>query len=298
MEKKISLEEFEKRLVKIFPFSKIQVIKFDGLNFPLEYRCIECERKYFIKRADGLFSRINPCKKCNHFYSREQKIRYFESLQDDLQVIKINRVKSDIYCKKCGKRFERTTVSLMSYFDNCPNCNNRFKKQMNSLQESQDILSSHFLGHSYQLLEYEGYQKSCKIKCLECHFIYIGSFSSFLNSRGCPRCKRKISKGEDRIKKWLEQNSISFIYQKSLDLEENLKRYKFDFFLPDYNLAIEYQGEQHYIDKRGVFDTLENNQKRDKKKQDYCSRQGIELLIIPYWDLKNIESILNLKLND
>ena len=75
--------------------------------------------------------------------------------------------------------------------------------------------------------------------------------------------------------------------------------YRFDFYLPDYNLFIEYDGEQHYRPVRFHGNDLsttqaefEEQQKRDKIKNKYCEDNNIHLLRIPYWETKNIETII------
>ena len=42
---------------------------------------------------------------------------------------------------------------------------------------------------------------------------------------------------------------------------------------------------------------MDDRIKKDKIKEQFCIDNNIDLLIIPYWDFKNIEFILNLKLN-
>ena len=70
-------------------------------------------------------------------------------------------------------------------------------------------------------------------------------------------------------------------------------RYKnklpFDFYLPDYNTVIEYQGEWHYFDFKG---TMEIQKIRDKIKRNYCRENGIKEIEIPYWEFDNIEEII------
>lgn len=295
---KISREEFIRRIKVIHPYSQLEIIKYDTIRSPLIYKCLECGKIFTLKDASGIFSKINPCDNDKHFYSRIQKINYFEDQQDNLKVLKIRRVKSQIQCKKCGEIFERTTVSLMASFDFCPNCNNGSLKQTNTREKAFQILQEHFPTHHYEIIEYSTFHGFCRIECQDCQFLYKGHFDSFLQSRGCPRCRRKISKGESKIQAWLEKNKINFIQQKALDAEKITRRQKFDFFLPDYNLAIEYNGEQHYIDKKDRFDSLEKTQQRDRQKQNYCLKEGIELLIIPYWEYSNVEKILNSKFND
>lgn len=59
---------------------------------------------------------------------------------------------------------------------------------------------------------------------------------------------------------------------------------RFDFYLPEHNLCIEYNGIQHY-ESVGYFGGDENLtivQKRDNIKKDYCINENIKLLIIKY----------------
>ena len=69
----------------------------------------------------------------------------------------------------------------------------------------------------------------------------------------------------------------------------------FDFYLPNYNLCIEFDGAQHY---RPVFGehNFEQTQKHDKIKNEYCESHNIELLRIPYWEGSNSENIIKNKL--
>ena len=74
----------------------------------------------------------------------------------------------------------------------------------------------------------------------------------------------------------------------------------FDFYLPDYNCCIEYDGEQHYISTGyyGGKEKLNRNQENDNIKNNYCKEHNIKLIRIPYWDFEknkiNIEYIKTL----
>ena len=72
----------------------------------------------------------------------------------------------------------------------------------------------------------------------------------------------------------------------------------FDFYLPQLNKCIEYDGGQHYfpVDFAGkgmehAEEQFRKTQYRDKIKNDYCKNNGISLLRIPYF--KNVEEELN-----
>ena len=101
-------------------------------------------------------------------------------------------------------------------------------------------------------------------------------------------CGCLVSKGETKIKNILENNDIKYIPQYSFNDCVSNKNYplKFDFAIADNNnllCLIEYQGEQHY---GPTFwnSPLEN----DLIKKEYCQRNNIRLIEIPYWDYEKI----------
>ena len=108
---------------------------------------------------------------------------------------------------------------------------------------------------------------------------------------GCPTCR--ISKGERAIKHILDLNNISFIPQKRFDDCKDKLTLPFDFYLPQYNVLIEYQGQQHFYGTGyGKMDRkLEYYKKHDKIKKEYCLKNNIPLFEVTYLD--NIEESMN-----
>ena len=111
----------------------------------------------------------------------------------------------------------------------------------------------------------------------------------------------KISKGEDKIINLLKNLNIDFIYQKTYNDCRNPKNNAilyFDFYLPTYNILIEYDGEQHFKSNLSWFN--ENNVKeiqyRDSIKNDYCCENNIPLIRISDTDFNklNEEYLLSL----
>lgn len=68
--------------------------------------------------------------------------------------------------------------------------------------------------------------------------------NNILQGTGCPVCN--LSHGERQIRRWLCNNNISYILQKTFEDCKNKKQLPFDFYLPEYNICIEYDGEQHF----------------------------------------------------
>ena len=118
------------------------------------------------------------------------------------------------------------------------------------------------------------------------------------NQSGCPSCKRSF--GEERIASFLDDNHIEYTEQYRIKNESLLcinMYMMIDFFLPKHNIAIEYNGIQHY-EENPLFATrnLEQQQWRDEAVRSYCKNHGIKLIEIPYTEIDNIETILKRRL--
>jgi hypothetical protein len=105
------------------------------------------------------------------------------------------------------------------------------------------------------------------------------------------------SKGEIFINNFLSKNNIYFIKEHAFSSCKNKRELPFDFYIPSLNTCIEYDGILHYEDKFGNEEEFKKGKKRDKIKTKYCKDNGIYLIRIPYWDYKNIDLILELKLS-
>jgi hypothetical protein len=127
-----------------------------------------------------------------------------------------------------------------------------------------------------------------------------GSFFQIPNAhkdskQGCPSCKE--SKGETKIRVFLESNKIEFIPQHSYKDCKYKNKLLFDFYLPKYNLIIEFDGMQHYEPIKWLHGRSDYNfeyqQLKDSIKNEYCNNNNIQLLRIPYTEMNNIEKIIS-----
>ena len=116
------------------------------------------------------------------------------------------------------------------------------------------------------------------------------------------------SKGELQIIKYLEKNNIRYNREQEFKELVNPKtncNLRFDFFLPDANTCIEFDGAQHFMYIPEFHGTnkvigkkkLEDQKSRDKIKDEFCKDKHIDLIRISYKSYQNIENILNEKLN-
>eukprot|EP00028_Trichosphaerium_sp_Am-I-7-wt_P010754 CAMPEP_0168538096 /NCGR_PEP_ID=MMETSP0405-20121227/20852_1 /TAXON_ID=498012 /ORGANISM="Trichosphaerium sp, Strain Am-I-7 wt" /LENGTH=231 /DNA_ID=CAMNT_0008567049 /DNA_START=138 /DNA_END=830 /DNA_ORIENTATION=- len=70
--------------------------------------------------------------------------------------------------------------------------------------------------------------------------------------------------------------------ERSIGFRENGTPLTIDVFVPKYNIAIEYQGEQHYQDVL-PYHHASAQKRRDYEKFQQCEANGIHLVPLPYW---------------
>ena len=128
------------------------------------------------------------------------------------------------------------------------------------------------------------------------------------NIKGCPYCfdtkKFIFSKGEKAVGQVLQDLDIVYLQQYTFNDCRDKNLLPFDFYLPNLNKCIEYDGQHHFypVTFNGVSEERAKENylmtvKHDKIKNEYCNNNDIELLRIPYYDFKNIEVIVRNFLN-
>lgn len=123
---------------------------------------------------------------------------------------------------------------------------------------------------------------------------------SHLKGCECPHCKE--SKGEKKVADWLYKHDIEFQREYKVVPAQVLfgrNRFEIDFYLPRYNIFIEYHGEQHYSFVPIFHKTEEKfaeQQDRDRRLHEYCKQHKIRLIEIPYTEIDNIDKILTKKI--
>lgn len=205
-------------------------------------------------------------------------------------------------CISCGMDFLCSWFKVLNehYKSNpCPNCSLSIKVPgaYNSLGYLKPELIKEWddcnLFSPYSVTRASG--KRVVWKCKKCNKNWKARVvDRVCHDNGCPYCKN--SKGEMKIRDFLTKNKIAYIQEFSFQDCRNIRPLEFDFYIPRYNVCIEYQGEQHYKVIHGEFfgnqERLRDLQKRDFIKFSYCKNKEIVLIIIPYWDFENIDTIL------
>jgi hypothetical protein len=250
----------------------------------------------FEQTPDSHINKKSNCQKCsgNKKLTTEEFIlkaklihgnKYDYSLVDyvnDSNKVNIICLEHGIFIAKAGNHLRG---------DRCSMCTNNKKLTTEEFINKAKLI--HGNKYNYSLVNYTNQSKKITIIC-DKHGEFKQNPNNHLNNNGCPICKE--SKGEKEIRNYLENNNIKFIPQYRFPDCKNILELPFDFYLPDYNICIEYNGRQHYepINLWGGKKALETQQLRDKIKMEYCRDNNIPLIIIKHSD-KNIYKLINPK---
>ena len=199
-----------------------------------------------------------------------------------------------------GKKHTKESIERMSNIqknivrrgEDC----NFFGKNYNKLMTNEQFIQKCILKHGdlydYSLTKYKSYNDFVDIICKK-HGIFKQKPSIHLSGCGCQKCNNSI--GETLIENYLIEKEIKYEKQYTFDDCFYKKKLLFDFYLLDYNICIEYDGEFHYKDLG--FNDLESQKIKDNIKNEYCSKKNIHLLRIPYFNREMIKDIINNFLN-
>jgi hypothetical protein len=241
------------------------------LDHFLKNVCIKCYSENKLKNKKFNFIKKSNIKH-NHKYNYD-KVIYIN-----------NKIDVIITCKKHGDFEQRPDNHLSG--SGCSYCNYKISNE-EFIHRSKII---HGYKYLYDKTEYKKNRDYVTIKCKK-HGYFNQLARIHLAGFGCIKCNESL--GELSISKILEKNNIKFLKQYKFEDCRNTLKLPFDFFLPEYNICIEYNGIQHYepIDFFGGHDSFRYRKKLDKIKEDYCRNNNIEIIIISYKD--DISKIIN-----
>lgn len=251
--------------------------------------CRMCANEKLKKSTDGFISDARKVHGDRYGY---EKVDYTDC-----------RNKVCITCYKHGDFWQMANAHLQG--EGCPQCaheeyTNKKRKPIEEMLYSFKCV--HGETYDYSLINKETYKNShtpVPILCKE-HGVFIQRPSHHLKGMGCPQCKKSL--GENRIKLFLENINVLYVQQYKI-INENLfcqqKKMFVDFYLPQQNVIIEFNGAQHYVsvDYFGGDNTFEKQQKRDLALRQYCKEHKIKLIEIPYSEYSNIEKVLKKEFN-
>lgn len=224
------------------------------------------------------------CPKCSNLIphrkrlTKDELLKRFNKIHDNKYSYVINDYKSrkdsiTIICPKHGE-FTQTVNDHLS------GCGCRWcyeEKFINYDSFLERAINIHDNKYDYSEVDFISANKPVKIIC-KTHGEFYQTPQSHLRGSGCPKC---ILKSQSRLYDKLLNIYPTLIFEYST---EWLFPQRFDMYLKEYNIAIEYNGEQHYhpVKRFGGEEGYKICQERDKRKMEKCLQNNCKLFIVRY----------------
>ena len=244
------------------------------------------------------------CQKCygNHKHTNDEFIKQAKHIHGDkYDYSKVeycgNKKPVCIICKEHGEFYQTPNSHLRG--EGCRICSYKTtpRHQRKTFDDFvKNAIEVHGDTYDYSKVEYTNNKEPICIICHEKdkygkeHGEFWQRPDNHLHGQRCPKCANKMSRLEKRVYDYCTKNKINFEYQKKFKW---LKNQRLDFYLPDYDTAIECQGIQHFkpIDFSGKGEKwaekeFDRTKKYDDLKKKTCSKNNVDII---YYTLKNIK---------
>lgn len=301
--RKHSNEEFARRGAQVHGEGRYNYDKVEYVNVssPVTITCPK--HGDFQQSYDGHINKGYGCPQC----ANEERRYSFDDFAKEahevwgneyiypMQKLTNHHVPLRIICPKHGEFYKRRDAFLRDK-QGCPKCVE---------EKHRDIWRQNFLDKAYKIhrdtydysnVKYVNNYTEVEIICPKHGPFWQTPHNHIGQHSGCPQCaKEKSSFGEKVIKRYLEEHGVAFIHDEPcLDWLVYDRKMKPDFYLPEHNVVIEFDGIQHFepIETFGGEEALIETQKRDAEKDRLCEEHGVRVLRIPYWELDRIQDIL------
>lgn len=256
-------------------------------NFKKGCRCSECSHNKQLTDKD-----VNDYLEKNNLNDKIIKLSEYVSTNSKIK----------FKCRRCEIEFERSFNNIKNAKLLCPICDSLIRRNITYngidcfLRVYKDGEFSRVItDNSPNLNETYDSSDTFNIKHNKCGHIFKTDMKSLHRNRLCPEClsKSKDSEGIKIIKEFLNSKNIIYETEKYIDGCIYKKEMLFDIFIPEKNLAIEFDGMQHFFKKFLMGDEdMRTVKNRDHQKNKFCIKNNINLLRIPSTKTSSIKKIM------
>lgn len=250
------------------------------------------------------------CKECGReklsqlsFLTDETVQKRISKINPHIQLIKYNGANdpSDCYCTKHDKYFQKELYAL-THNDNsgCDECNkervrkeqgmglDEFKRRLQLIHPELSVLGEYITNNT-----------PIEIYCTKHMYSFLSTPVAVLSKKTCCE-KSRVTYKENYVCHILEDKfHFNITRQKKFEDCKDKRYLPFDIYLNDIHVLIEYQGEQHYRPVKYSSETWEEAEEKfqytkrhDLIKREYCKKNKIPLIEIPYWEIDDLEYFL------
>ena len=278
-----------------FNYSKIEFI---NMNTKVEIICpvhgsaLQTPKSHIVSGSG--------CKKCGYEISIKKNTQTHQEFIDKLKVIHNNKYNYDKTQYKYYK--DKITVTCLIHGDfkitavnhqsghGCKKCVGVYQETVEEILNKFNKLHNNF--YTYKFNQYKNNVDKIEIICPK-HGTFKQAIAHHKKGHGCPKCS--LSVGEKSIAQFLDEHLIQYIQEYKFEDCRSKKNWKlmFDFYLPDFNICIEFDGIQHFNSNHYFgLESFQATQENDKIKNQYCLDNNIGLIRIKYNQKNDIPKLL------
>jgi len=295
-------EQFKKEIYDLVQDEYTVLGKHIGVHKYVKMRHNICKHEYDVTPANFISShcRCPNCKISKKSNTEEFKLKIFNKYGNEYEVIgEYIDSATNIKIKHhiCNKEYDVIPNDILTG-NKCIKCSGLERKTIEIIQkEVYELVNDEYKVQG----KYTSNKSSLSFTHKACGETFPMNANNFLNGQRCPICAE--SKGEQYIRRYLEKYYIGFIAQKEYQglVGVNNGNLSYDFHLEEHNILLEFQGIQHEKYIKGFHkneQAFKDQQEHDRRKREYTKENKIQLLEIWYWDIDNIEEILDKELNN
>lgn len=309
----VTADEFFQKMHELYDATELDFMtsEFKGVHKKVT---AYCRRHGAVTRPASYWLEGKGCEYCNGKFYPKDFLKMARKAQGQEYTYRgVNKIVSTasrvmVHCGNPSHKWHRMIVWLVLQGSKCRECAGRHQPLEQRCQEwIAKCIEKYGEGRYDYSRAHEDYVNNDSLVWIRCcihdHWFMQTPDNNLRTVNGsCPICSAEFTEtqGEAEIRRWLLKHDITNFKQDEVTLPNENPRCKRqylrpDFWLPDYNLFIEYNGEQHYTDVDYFFDddfTFEDQQIRDQTLRDYCRRNNLQLLEIPYTEFDKINAIL------
>lgn len=214
---------------------------------------------------------------------------HISKIHQNIEIISNDYVDNDskiiVRCKIHDNIWETTAHRLSQQKFACKKCYDEYRTKM--IQKAKAEEFKNFTDFYYSPLydtskiQYVNNKTKVILICPEHGEFYLTPNKMKTRFDGCPYCKESVL--ERKIRLFLIKNKLNFEQQKTYNWLKNKSNMFLDFYLPDYNIAIECQGEQHILNRKSIMnkhETFEDKVERDVLKNKLCLEHGVRIIYV------------------
>ena len=301
-----SHEDFQREIFNINPNINI-LNKFENTDSHIQCQCKICGHVWENSASNLLHGQ--GCKICasrklaqnqrhNQAWFDEQMLNIHPNIETLTPYITA-KDKVLCKCKLDGYVWETTPDRLINLKCGCRKCSD-VQTRLRCVMSHEEFVQKLFLinPNIVPLEKYININTKIKCLCTKHNYIWHAQPAKILKRKtGCPKCA--VYHNENMLIYILDKWGYKYELQKKFNGCKDINLLPFDVYLLDYNTCIEYDGEQHYMPIK--FHHMSDEElhkkftmqiKHDYIKDEFCYKNHINLIRIPYWEKENMEYFL------